>query len=151
MSASKKTPKTDDGFSIVEIILTMVIVTMMSGSISLAFQNLSQTYALARQLNEIYAVLSSCPEIDRALQFENISGATNCFPNNVFQGEGTSASTITYSPSLTVNDTTSLASTDPLYNIYDSKVVNVSVARPGHPNFSWNVRLLVTRGGIGQQ
>lgn len=139
------------GFSVVEIILTIVIVSMMSSAISLAFSNLNQTYALSRQLNEIYSVLSSCPEIDRALQFDTISGATNCFPNNVFQGEGAAASTITYTPTLTVTGASSLPNTDPLYNTYDSKVVDVAVTRPNSPNFSWKIRLLVTRGGIGQQ
>lgn len=139
------------GFSTVEIIIVMILVVILSGSVSYAFQNLMQTYAMTRQLNEIYAVLSSCPEIDRALQFENISGASNCFPNNIFQGEGVTASTITYHPTLSVKTTNTLPLTDPLYNVHDSKVVDVSVSRPNSPNTAWKVRLLVTRNGIGQQ
>ncbi len=146
----KNTEKTS-GFSIVEIIIVVVIVSTLFVGIAQSFQSLSNTYALTRQLNEMYAVLSSCPEIDRALQFESISGATNCFPNNIFQGEGLSRGTITYTPTLTVQNTTDLATSDPLYNVYDSKVIDISVNRPGSSSLPWKIRLMVTRNGIGQQ
>lgn len=144
-------PSSETGFSVVEIILTIVIVTILSGAMATAFNNLSRTYALTRQLNEIYSVLSSCPEIDRALQFETMTGTTNCFPNNIFESEGAGTNNIVYYPTMTVNDTSSLGASDPLYNIADSKVVDVSVSRPNSANTSWKIRLLVTRGGIGQQ
>lgn len=147
----QKDNTSEQGFSIVEIIVVMILVTILSASVSMAFQNLTQTYAMTRSLNEIYAVLSSCPEIDRALQFESISGATNCFPNNIFVGEGVTAAKIEYTPALSVKTTSTLPVADSLYGIHDSKVVDVAVTRPGHPNSTWRVRLLVTRNGIGQQ
>lgn len=130
--------------------VTVIVSTLFIG-IANAFNNVSQTYTLTRQLNEMYAVLSSCPEIDRALQYDSISGTTNCFPNNVFKGEGTGGATITYSPNLDVTPTSSLPNTDPLYNIPDSKVVDISVANPNSNSDPWEIRLLVARNGIGQQ
>lgn len=148
---SRTATASEQGFSIVEVLLVAIIIAILSTSLLGAFQSLSQTYALTRQLNEIYAVLSSCPEIDRALQFDSISGATNCFPNNVFQGEGLTASKISYTPTLTVLNTTALSTSDPLKGIPDSKVVDVSTTLPNDSSATWRVRLLVTRGGIGQQ
>jgi len=145
----KKNPEA--GFSVVEILLVTVIVSTLFIGIANAFTNVSRTYALTRQLNEMYAVLSSCPEIDRALQYDSISGTTNCFPNNVFQGEGVGNATITYTPTLDVTPTTSLPTSDPLYNIPDSKVVDISVSNPTSNAQPWQIRLLVARNGIGQQ
>lgn len=143
--------KSQAGFSVVEIlIVTMVISTLFIG-IANAFTNVSRTYALTRQLNEMYAVLSSCPEIDRALQYDSISGTTNCFPNNVFKGEGVSGSTITYTPTLSVTPSDQLNILDPLYNIPDSKVIDISVSNPVSNAQPWQIRLLVARNGIGQQ
>lgn len=139
------------GFSIVEILMVTVIVSTLFIGIANAFTNVSRTYALTRQLNEMYAVLSSCPEIDRALQYDSISGTTNCFPNNVFKGEGISGATITYTPTLNVTPTTSLPASDPLYNVPDSKVVDISVSNPTSNAQPWQIRLLVARNGIGQQ
>ncbi len=139
------------GFSVVEIIVVTVIVSTLFIAISNAFSNLSRTYALTRQLNEMYAVLSSCPEIDRALQYDSISGTTNCFPNNVFKGEGVSGATITYTPTLTVTPTNNLSIFDPLWNVPDSKVVDISVSNPSSNAQPWRIRLLVARNGIGQQ
>lgn len=141
----------ESGFSVVEIIVVTVIVSTLFIAISNAFSNLSRTYALTRQLNEMYAVLSSCPEIDRALQYDSISGTTNCFPNNVFKGEGVSGATITYTPTLTVTPTSSLSIFDPLWNVPDSKVVDISVTNPTSNAQPWRIRLLVARNGIGQQ
>lgn len=139
------------GFSIVEILIVTVIISTLFIGIANAFTNVSRTYALTRQLNEMYAVLSSCPEIDRALQYDSISGATNCFPNNVFKGEGVSGATITYTPTLDVTPTSSLPLLDPLYGIPDAKVVDISVANPTSTAQPWEIRLLVARNGIGQQ
>lgn len=139
------------GFTLIEVIVSAVIIAITSTSILGAYSYLSQTYALTRQLNEVYAVLSSCPEIDRALQYENISGTTNCFPNNIFQGEGVSTSTITYTPSLSVTNTAALSASDPLHNVADSKVVDISTSLPNAPHSTYRVRLLITRNGIGQQ
>jgi len=145
-----KTPS-EAGFSIIEILIVTVIVSTLFIGIANAFTNVSRTYTLTRQLNEMYAVLSSCPEIDRALQYDSISGTTNCFPNNVFRGEGVSGATITYTPTLDVTPTTSLPTADPLYNIPDSKVVDISVSNPTSNAQPWRIRLLVARNGIGQQ
>lgn len=139
------------GFSVVEILMVTVIVSTLFIGIANAFTNVSRTYTLTRQLNEMYAVLSSCPEIDRALQYDSISGSTNCFPNNVFKGEGVSGATITYTPTLNVTPTTSLPASDPLYNVPDSKVVDISVSNPTSNAQPWQIRLLVARNGIGQQ
>lgn len=139
------------GFSVVEILIVTVIVSTLFIGIANAFTNVSRTYTLTRQLNEMYAVLSSCPEIDRALQYDSISGTTNCFPNNVFKGEGMSGAKITYTPTLNVTPTTGLPVADPLYNIPDSKVVDISVSNPTSAAQPWKIRLLVARNGIGQQ
>lgn len=139
------------GFSIVEILMVTVIISTLFIGMANAFNNVSRTYALTRQLNEMYAVLSSCPEIDRALQYDSISGTTNCFPNNVFKGEGVSGATITYTPTLNVTPTTALPAADPLYNIPDAKVVDISVSNPTSNAQPWQIRLLVARNGIGQQ
>jgi type II secretory pathway pseudopilin PulG len=139
------------GFSIVEIIIVTVVISTLFIGIANAFNNVSQTYALTRQLNEMYAVLSSCPEIDRALQYDSISGTTNCFPNNVFRGEGLGGATITYTPTLTVTPTSDLGLFDPLRNVPDSKVIDISVSNPVNNAQPWEIRLLVARNGIGQQ
>ena len=149
----KSKQKKTGGFSVAEIIMTTVVISIAFVGIANAFQGLSRTYALTRQLNEMYAVLSACPEIDRALQYDSISAGTNCFPNNVLEAEGGSGNTITYNPTSQVRTTDSLPSTDPLYaqNIPDSKVVDISVGYPNSPGIpQWDIRLLVTRNGIGQ-
>lgn len=108
-------------------------------------------YMISRQYNEIYTVLSACPEIDRSLDFSSISGSTNCFPNNTFTAEGGGSRTITYIPTLTVTDTTNLSAGDPLKTIPDSKVVNILVGFPKSPSIpQLQIKMLVTRNGIGQ-
>ncbi len=157
MKSITVTPRPDrarqHGFSVVEILIVTVIISTLFIGISQAFQNVARTYTLTRQLNEMYAVLSSCPEVDRALDYTAIVGATNCFPNNVFRGEGPGGATITYLPTLAVLSTTApttLPVSDPLYGTYDSKVIDVSVGRPGSNDLPWRIRLLVTRNGIAQ-
>ena len=108
-------------------------------------------YMISRQYNEIYTVLSACPEIDRSLEFTSISGSTNCFPNNTFSVEGGQGGTITYTPTLTVQDTTALSVGDPLKDIPDSKVIDISVSFPNTPNVQpLEIKMMVTRNGIGQ-
>lgn len=140
------------GFTIVEAVLSCVVFAMLVGSMVNAFISLQASYRTARQLNEIYTVLSACPEIDRALEFSSLTSTANCYPNNVFPAENGSSATITYTPSLTVTDTTALASTDSLYNIPDSKVVKIDVGFP-KPNTAsphLQLRMLITRNGVGQ-
>jgi hypothetical protein len=115
-----------------------------------AFQAVNQQYKISKQYNEMYAVLSACPEIDRALEYTSLSNATNCFPNNTFKAEGGSGLTITYSPTVTVVDTTSLASSDPLKSTPDSKVVSISVPFLKSNAPPLQLRMLITRNGIGQ-
>lgn len=143
----KKTSET--GFSIVEVIVGIVLLGIVIGGIALAFDWLFKDYARSRELNEIYAALSGCPEIDRAMQFESIT-STNCSPNDMFDAEtATGNNDITYVTSSAPVLTSALATDDPAYNIPDSKVVDVTVTpKTGK---TWKVRLLISRNGIGQQ
>lgn len=142
----------ESGFSIVELVLATVIFPIIVIGMSNAFSAVNKAYTTARQLNEMYAVLSACPEIDRALEFASISDATNCFPNNSFRSEGAGSSTITYTPNLTVTNTSALPSSDPLQTVPDSKVIFISVGYPQNPSAPpLQLRMLVTRNGIGQQ
>jgi prepilin-type N-terminal cleavage/methylation domain-containing protein len=139
------------GFTLAEIVIAIVIFPMFVVGIANAYGVVRNSYTLAKQLNEMYAVLSACPEIDRALEYNSLTNDTDCFPNNTFRTEGGSDFTVTYSPTLTVNDTAELAAEDPLRNIPDSKVVDISVGyltSPSSPPLQ--LRMLVTRNGIGQ-
>jgi prepilin-type N-terminal cleavage/methylation domain-containing protein len=141
---------TEDGFTIVELILAIAIFPILVIGLSNAFDSVRKSYTTARQLNEMYTVLSACPEIDRALEFNSLSSTTNCFPNNSFTSEGAGASTITYTPNLTVTDTSTLPSSDPVRSTPDSKIINISVGFPNSPAPPMELRMLVTRNGIGQ-
>ncbi len=146
-------PTDDRGFSIVEILLACVILPMTVFGVANSYNSVRHVYGVSRQLNEMYAVLSACPELDRALEFSSLSSSNNCYPNNSFAAENGGSATISYAPTLTVTDTSSLASTDPLKGIPDSKVVSISVKYPA-PNSSLpavQLRMLITRNGIGQQ
>jgi hypothetical protein len=138
------------GFSLVEVVLACVIFPLIVVGMTSNFDALRHTYTISKQLNEIYAVLSACPEIDRALEYDSISGTSNCFPNNTFKAEGGSGNTITYTPSLTVTNTPSLPSTDPLQAIPDSKVIDISVNFQQNTGQPLELRMLITRNGIGQ-
>lgn len=133
------------GFTIIEFVIACIIFPAIVIGLAGAFDTVKRSYTVARQLNEIYAVLSACPEIDRALDFDSISGSTNCFPNNSFKAEGGSGITITYSPTLNVTNTSALDSTDPLKSVPDSKVVDVSVGFPNSTSPSLQLRMLITR------
>lgn len=141
------------GFSIIELLVAITLLPFMVMGISTAYNSIRHTYSLSRQFNEMYAVLSACPELDRALEFSSLSSSNNCYPNNSFATENGNTGTITYAPVLAVNDTSSLPTADPLKNIPDSKVVSISVAYPapnaGRPPLQ--LRMLITRNGIGQQ
>ncbi len=141
---------TQAGFTSIEIILACVIFPLIVVGISNAFDSVRRSYTVAKQLNEIYAVLSACPEIDRALDYDSLTGTTNCYPNNTFQAEGGNGNTITYTPTVGVTNTSSLSNSDPLQQIPDSKVVDVSVSAPKSNAPPFEVRMLVTRNGIGQ-
>lgn len=143
----KKTSET--GFSIVEIVIGVVVLGIMIGGIALAFDWLFKDYARSRELNEIYAALSGCPEIDRAMQYESII-STNCSPNDTFDAEiANGNNSITYVTSSAPILTSALATSDPVYNIPDSKVVDVTVTPKSSK--TWKIRLLISRNGIGQQ
>jgi hypothetical protein len=140
------------GFTIAEVIVATIILPLLLIAISQVFNLIRTQYGYSRQYNEVYAVLSACPELDRALQYEIISGSTNCFPNNIFDAEGGSAGTISYSPNLTVTDTASLPVSDALQTVPDSKVVDLSLnISQNNTTVPMKLRLLVTRSGIGQQ
>lgn len=139
------------GFTAVEIIAATVIFPIVVVGLMDTYNSVRKSYMTARQLNEIYAVLSACPEIDRALEFSSLSSSTNCYPNNTFQVENTSlTATNTYAPTLTVTDTAALATGDPLKTIPDSKVLNIEVPVPNKPSAVFKLKMLITRNGIGQ-
>lgn len=141
------------GFTIVELVLACVIFPIVVIGVANSYNSIKKSYSTARQLNEIYAVLSACPEVDRAVEFSSLSSTTNCYPNNTFLVEDSSSSrTVSYSPTLTVTSTTALAPTDSLYNIPDSKAVFIQVAflKPNYSATPLQLRMLITRNGIGQ-
>jgi Tfp pilus assembly protein PilV len=138
------------GFTIVEILIACIIFPLIVSGMTVAFEAVNQQYKIAKQYNEMYAVLSACPEIDRALEYTSLSNGTNCFPNNTFKAEGGSGLTITYSPTVTVTDTSSLGSSDPLKSTPDSKVVAINVPFLKNIAPDLQLRMLITRNGIGQ-
>lgn len=115
------------GFSIVEIIVACMVFPVIVFALSQAYTAVRNSYNLSKQLNEMYAVLSACPEIDRALEYDSVSSATNCYPNNTFKAEGGTGGLITYNPNLSVTNTSSLAASDPLSSVPDSKVIDIKV------------------------
>ena len=142
--------KHQQGFTIVELVLASVVFPIIVFGIVNAYNAVAHIYKVSKQYNEMYAVLSACPEIDRALEYSSLSGSTNCFPNNTFQAEGGSGLTITYSPTVTVTDTPSLPTGDPLKSVPDSKVINISVPFLDGTANPLQLRMLITRNGIGQ-
>lgn len=139
------------GFTIVELVLACVIFPIIVVGISNSYDAVRRQYTVARQLNEMYAVLSACPEVDRALEYTSLSSGTNCYPNNSFVVEGGGTGVITYSPTLTVTDTSALATGDPLKTVPDSKVINITVGFPKDTTSpALQLRMLITRNGIGQ-
>ena len=152
MKNTHQLPTKQEGFSVVEIVVAAVIFGIITIGLFGAYNALQHEYSLARQLNEIYTVLSACPEIDRALDFTALSSTSNCYPNNSFPAEDGTSGTITYTPTLTVTDTAALSGTDPLNSIPDSKVVDVSVGyqRPFTNLPALELRMLITRNGVGQ-
>lgn len=144
-----KTPA--EGFTILELLLACFIFPIIVIGIANGFDAVRKSYTTARELNEIYAVLSACPEIDRALEFNSLSSSADCFPNNTFQSEGAGTSTIVYTPEVTVTETADLPASDPLQTVEDSKVVAISVGFQKSTAPPLQLRMLVTRNGIGQQ
>lgn len=138
------------GFTIVELVLASIIFPLVVVGLTNAYGGVRDSYKIAKQYNEMYAVLSACPEIDRALEYTSLSSSTNCFPNNTFKAEGGSGLTITYSPTVTVTDTSSLTTGDPLKTVPDSKVINITVPFLHSSAPSLQLRMLITRNGIGQ-
>jgi hypothetical protein len=138
------------GFTITEIVVAYVVFPMIVISLYSAFRTVSMVYGRAKQFNEMYAVLSACPEIDRALDYDIVSGTNNCYPNNTFYGEGGGSAVFTYTPVLAVTPTSSLAGTDPLQTVPDSKVIDINVHRLNSSAPALELRMLITRNGIGQ-
>ncbi len=153
MGISRRLAEKDSGFSMVEILVGIVIFGILVSGLMSAYTAIKRSYTTARQLNEMYTVLSACPEVDRALELNSLSDSTNCYPNNTFQIENNvSAKSISYSPAIDVTATSDLASGDALKNIPDSKVVEITLPFQA-PNQSYTplkLRLLITRNGIGQ-
>ena len=143
-------PPNQKGFTIIEIVTACVVFPMIVISVYSAFRAVSTAYAHARQFNEMYAVLSACPEIDRALDYDIVNGTNNCYPNNTFFGEGGGSAVFTYTPVLTVTPTGSLPGTDPLQAVPDSKVIDINVNHLNSSAPPLELRMLITRNGIGQ-
>ncbi len=150
MNKIKKLRSASGGFTAIEVLVACVIFPIIVVGLSNAYSAVRKSYTLAKQYNEMYAVLSACPELDRALEFTSLSNTTNCYPNNTVDAEGGRGKIIAYSPTLEVVDTNTLPNTDPLKVIPDSKVVNISVAYPGSSAQPLQLRMLITRNGIGQ-
>lgn len=141
------------GFTMVEVLIGVVVFGIMTSGLFGAYNAVRTSYGAARQLNEMYTVLSACPEVNRALEYTSISDATNCYPNNSFRVENDVAGTnITYAPDLSVTETSALDASDPLNTIPDSKVVEIDLDfLPPHQHFKpLELRLVITRNGIGQ-
>lgn len=140
-----------EGFTSVELLIACVIFPLIVIGISNGYDAVRRSYTLSKQLNEMYAVLSACPEIDRALVYDSITSISNCYPNNSFTIEGGGAGTVTYTPSLTVTGTGSLPDDDPLKTVPDSKIIDISVPYVKGSAPPLGLRLLITRNGIAQQ
>jgi hypothetical protein len=134
----------------VEVITACVIFPMIVASLYSAFRAVSLSYVHARQFNEMYAVLSACPEIDRALDYDIVTGNNNSYPNNTFYGDNGGLAQYNYTPSLTVTPTSSLPNTDPLQGVPDSKIIDINVSRLNSNAPAMELRMLITRNGIGQ-
>lgn len=134
----------------VEIVTACIVFPIIVVSVYSAFRAVSVDYAQSRQYNDMYAVLSACPEIDRALDYDIVTGTNNCYPNNTFYGENGGTAQYNYTPSLTVTQTSLLPSGDPLQAVPDSKVIDISVSRLNSSAPALELRMLITRNGIGQ-
>lgn len=139
------------GFSIVEILVALMVFPIIVYGLSQGYDTVRRSYTLSKEMNEMYAVLSACPEIDRALEYDSVTSATNCYPNNTFKAEGGSSTIITYSPNLTVTSTAALSASDPLSTVPDSKVIDINVGYNNSSAPPLQLRMLITRNGIGQQ
>lgn len=139
------------GFTIVELVLACVIFPIIVIGVAGAFDTVRKVYTTAKELNEIYAVLSACPELDRALDYNSLTSTSNCAPNNTFTAEGGSGISYSYNPTLSINDTSALSMSDPLQVIPDSKVVDISVGYRNSSAPTLQLRMLITRNGIAQQ
>lgn len=134
----------------VEIITACIVFPIIVVSVYNAFRAVSLDYSRARQFSDMYAVLSACPEIDRALDYDIVTGTNNCYPNNTFYGENGGTAQYNYTPTLTVTQTSLLPNTDPLQAVPDSKVIDINVNRIGSSAPALELRMLITRNGIGQ-
>ena len=145
-----KIRRKDSGFTVAEVLISIIVFALMATAMAQAFTAVDNVYARTRQLYEIYTVLSACPEIDRALQYEQVTGSVQCFPNNTFAVEGGGSGTIVYNPSLTVTQTSDLPGSDALKGVPNAKVVEVKVNYLNPVSSPWDIRLLISRNGIGQ-
>jgi prepilin-type N-terminal cleavage/methylation domain-containing protein len=150
MGKIQKLVEDSRGFTAIEVIVACVIFPIIVIGLSNAYDSVRHSYTLAKRFNEMYSVLSACPELDRALEFTSLSASANCYPNNSVDVEGGSGRIITYSPVMTVTDTASLPLSDPLKTVPDSKIINIQVSYPRSSAPPLELRMLITRNGIGQ-
>lgn len=134
----------------VEVMIACVIFPLIVVGVSNAFDAVRTSYTTAKQLNEIYAVLSACPELDRALDYAYVADSNDCSPNDTFIAEGGGTATFKYSPILSVTSSTDVDPADPWYNTTDSKVVDIEVGFINNPSPPLQLRMLITRNGIAQ-
>ncbi len=151
LGLTRQVNRQQSGFTLVEIVLACVIFPIIVIGLSNSFDAVRKSYTIAKELNEIYAVLSACPELDRGIQFISLTNTSNCYPNNTFNAEGGSGIQYTYSPSMTVTNTSDLPAGDPLKPFPDSKVINVTVGYLHSSAPPLSLRVLITRNGIAQQ
>lgn len=138
------------GFTLIEIMIACVIFPIIVVGMSNGLDAIRKSYTTAKQLNEIYAVLSACPELDRALDYAYVTDANDCSPNDTFIVEGGGTATYSYAPILSVTGSDALDASDPWYNATDSKTVEISVGFINSPAPPLELRMLITRNGIGQ-
>lgn len=142
------------GFSALEFVVASVVFGIIAMSTISTFMSVRHSYEVARQLDEMYTVLSACPEIDRALEFNSLSDVANCSPNNQFVRENNLPGSRTYAPALNVtltSDPSLVTKNDPLRVYPDSKIVDVTVGFQGKNTKPMELRMLITRNGVGQQ
>lgn len=142
-----------NGFSAVEFLVAAVVFGILTTGILATYLSVQNSYNVAKQLNEMYTVLSACPEIDRAIEYNSVDDSANCSPNNVFGTENDAGGKRTYTPVLTVKYTADpgLPVSEPLKTYQDSKIVDVKVGFYKSSKKPMELRMLITRNGVGQQ
>lgn len=139
----------EDGFTIAEVVVGIIVFSIVAVACWQTIVIMRRNYAQTRQMNDVAAAMLTFPELNRGLRYESINNATFT-PDIPIRSEGQSGSSITYKPTVTIQDSSSVSETSTVPN---SKVIDVSIPYRG---MGGNVqpiklRLLIARNGIGQQ